>query len=64
MNHLKSAGVKAAIKFDNVGYALLRDCLKIANYYVRYRDLSDILRCNLLTQAARSTQNKSWQSDL
>jgi hypothetical protein len=31
---------------------------------VRYRDLSDILRRNLLNQAARSTSNKSWQTDL
>lgn len=46
------------------GLALLRDCLKIANYYVRYRDLSDILRRNLLTQACKSSRDNSWQTDI
>jgi len=49
MNHVQSTGMRAANKFNKEGHALLRDCLKIANYYVRYRDLADILRHNLLT---------------
>jgi hypothetical protein len=43
------------------GLIILRDCLKISNYYIRYRDMSEVIRCNLLTQASRSTINKSWQ---
>ena len=31
------------------GLAILRECLKIANYYIRYRDMSEVVRCCLLT---------------
>ena len=62
MNHAKQTVKNAASSKE--GLEILRDCLKIANYYVRYRDLSDILRTTLLTQAAKSQAKQTWEQDL
>lgn len=66
MIHAKKGIQKSAklVTDEKEGLAILRDCLKIANYYVRYRDLSEILRTNLLTQAAKSQSHQTWKQDL
>ena len=40
----------------------LRDSLKIVNRYVRDPEMSRVLRCNFLTQAANKHSEEKWRN--
>ena len=48
----------------NKGHAVLRDILRITNYYVRDRQMSQILRSSVLTQAHRESTENTWEKNI